>query len=66
MSRSGVFLAPGHAGIPGDGADRDDRSTGAAPRGVVIADHGHATAQVEAIDYAARTVVLKGEGGDAD
>lgn len=38
---------------------------GAAPRGVVIADHVQANAKVEAIDYAARTVVLKGEGGRA-
>ena len=36
---------------------------GAAPRGVVIADHVQANAKVEAIDYSARTVVLKGEGG---
>lgn len=36
---------------------------GAAPRGIIIADHVHAKAQVEAIDYTARTVTLKGEGG---
>ena len=38
---------------------------GAAPRGVIIEDHVQANAQVEAIDYSARTVVLKGEGGRA-
>jgi hypothetical protein len=36
---------------------------GAVPRGVIIADHVQTKAQVEAIDYSARTVVLKGEGG---
>jgi hypothetical protein len=36
---------------------------GAVPRGIIIADHVQAKAQVEAIDYSARTVVLKGEGG---
>lgn len=39
---------------------------GAATPRVVIADHVHAKAQVEAIAYAARTVVLKEEEGKAD
>ena len=37
---------------------------GAVSRGLVIADHVQAKAQVQAIDYGARTVVLKGEGGN--
>lgn len=36
---------------------------GAAMRGLVIADHVQVRAQVEAIDYADRTVVLKGQDG---
>jgi hypothetical protein len=36
---------------------------GGAMRGVVIADHVQLRAQVEAIDYAKRTVVLKGQDG---
>lgn len=35
-----------------------------AARGVVIADHVRTRAQVEAIDYSDRTVVLKGEDGN--
>lgn len=37
---------------------------GGVARGIVIADHVRARAQVEAIDYADRTVVLKGEDGN--
>jgi hypothetical protein len=36
---------------------------GAVARGIVITDHIHARAQVETIDYADRTVVLKGDDG---
>ncbi len=53
------------AAIPLAQAQTGTTATPGAPaRGVVIADHVHARAQVEAIDYGDRTVVLRGGDGN--